>query len=61
MSEVKVSVIIPVYNVEKFLDECVKSVCNQVLKDIEVLLIDDGLIQTIGLSLIIYKCFMRMQ
>ena len=42
MSEVKVSVIIPVYNVEKFLDECVKSVCNQVLKDIEVLLIDDG-------------------
>lgn len=39
---VKVSVIIPVYNVEKYLHECLDSVVNQTLKDIEIILIDDG-------------------
>lgn len=38
----KISVIIPVYKVEKYLDRCVNSVLNQTLKDIEVILIDDG-------------------
>ncbi len=38
----KVSVIIPVYNVEKFLPQCVESVINQTLKDIEIICIDDG-------------------
>lgn len=38
----KVSVIIPVYNVEKYLRECLDSVVNQTLKDIEIILIDDG-------------------
>lgn len=42
MSEVKVSVVIPVYNVEKFIGECVASVCKQTLKEIEILLVDDG-------------------
>lgn len=37
----KVSVIIPVYNVEKYLEKCVESVCCQTLKDIEIILIDD--------------------
>ena len=36
------SVIIPVYNVEKYLKQCVDSVINQNLTDIEVLLVDDG-------------------
>ena len=36
------SVIIPVYNVEKYLDECVMSVINQTYKNIEVILVDDG-------------------
>ena len=42
MSEAKVSVIIPIYNVEKYLRECLDSVVNQTLKDIEIILIDDG-------------------
>lgn len=38
----KVSVIIPVYNIEKYLQECLDSVVNQTLKDIQIILIDDG-------------------
>lgn len=37
-----VSIIIPVYNVEHYLDRCVNSVLNQTLKDIEIILVDDG-------------------
>ena len=36
------SIIIPVYNVETYLKECVKSVLMQTFKDFEILLIDDG-------------------
>lgn len=38
----KVSVIIPVYNSEKFLNKCFSSIVNQTFKDFEVLIIDDG-------------------
>ena len=38
----KITVIIPVYNVEKYLDECLDSVLRQTLKDIEVICVDDG-------------------
>lgn len=38
----KLSVIIPVYNVERYLDQCVQSVLKQNLKDLEVILVDDG-------------------
>ena len=38
----KVSVIIPVYNTEKYLRECLDSVVNQTLKDIEIICVDDG-------------------
>ena len=38
----KVSVIIPVYNVEKYLRQCLDSVVNQTLKDIEIICVDDG-------------------
>lgn len=38
----KISVIIPVYNTEKYLRQCLDSVLNQTLKEIEVLCIDDG-------------------
>lgn len=42
MIKPKVSVIMPVYNSEKFLKECIESVLNQTLKDIEVICVNDG-------------------
>lgn len=38
----KVSVIVPVYNVEKYLDKCMNSLVNQTLEDIEIIVINDG-------------------
>ena len=38
----KVSIIVPVYNVEKYLDRCMESLLGQTLKDIEIILVDDG-------------------
>ena len=37
-----VSIIVPVYNTEKQLEKCVNSLLNQTLKDIEIILVDDG-------------------
>lgn len=37
----KISVIVPIYNVEKFLDRCIASLRNQTLFDIEIILVDD--------------------
>ena len=38
----KVSIIVPVYNVEKYLRRCLNSLVNQTLTDIEVILVNDG-------------------
>lgn len=38
----KVSVVIPCYKVESYLDKCVESVVKQTLKDLEIILVDDG-------------------
>lgn len=38
----KVSIILPIYNVEKYLDRCMDSLLNQTLKDIEIIMVDDG-------------------
>ena len=40
--ESKVSVIIPAYNCEKYIDRCLSSVINQTIKDIEIIVVDDG-------------------
>ncbi|WP_096028349.1 glycosyltransferase family 2 protein [Campylobacter lanienae] len=37
----KVSIIIPVYNVEKYISQCLESAINQSLKDIEIIIVDD--------------------
>lgn len=40
--DVKFSIIIPVYKVEKYLQECIDSVINQTFKNMEIILVDDG-------------------
>ena len=42
MKKPKVSIVVPIYNVEKYLQECVDSILNQTLQDIEIILVDDG-------------------
>ena len=37
-----ISVIVPVYNVEEYLEECLESIRKQTYQDIEVILINDG-------------------
>lgn len=39
---IKVSVIVPVYNTEKYLDECLRSIESQTLKEIEIICVNDG-------------------
>ena len=39
---IKVSVVVPIYNAEQYLKQCLDSIVNQTLKDIEIILIDDG-------------------
>lgn len=42
MNNIKVSILIPAYNVEEYIDECLLSVKCQTLKEIEVIIVDDG-------------------
>ena len=39
---VKVSIVVPVYNGEKYLPQCLDSLCAQTLKDIEIICVNDG-------------------
>lgn len=41
-NNIKVSILVPIYNVEKYLSECLDSIINQTLKDIEIICINDG-------------------
>lgn len=41
-SIVKVSIIVPIYNVEKYIRQCIDSILNQSMKDWELILVDDG-------------------
>lgn len=38
----KISIIVPIYNAEKYLNECIESIVNQTYKNIEIILINDG-------------------
>lgn len=40
--EEKISIIVPVYNVEKYLDNCIRHILNQTYSNLEVILVDDG-------------------
>ena len=42
MQDALVSVIVPVYKVEKYLDKCVGSIVAQSYKNLEIILVDDG-------------------
>lgn len=42
MNDYKVTVVVPVYNVEIYLNRCINSIINQTLKEIEIILVDDG-------------------
>ena len=42
MKTPKISIIVPVYNVEKYIRRCIDSILNQTFKDFELILVDDG-------------------
>ena len=42
MEEPLISVIVPVYKVESYLDNCISSIANQTYTNMEIILVDDG-------------------
>lgn len=42
MDKIKVSILVPAYHVEAYLDECLQSLLSQTLKEIEIVVVDDG-------------------
>ena len=39
---IKVSIIVPFYNVENYIEKCLQSLVNQTLEDVEIILVNDG-------------------
>ena len=37
-----ISVVVPIYNVEKYLNECIESIVNQTYNNLEIILVNDG-------------------
>lgn len=37
-----ISIVVPIYNVKEYLDDCIKSIVNQIYKNLEIILVDDG-------------------
>ena len=42
MEKTLISIVLPIYNIEKYLTDCIESVINQTYKNIEIILVDDG-------------------
>lgn len=42
MNNLKISIIVPIYNVEEYLERCIVSIINQTYKNLEIILVDDG-------------------
>lgn len=42
MEKYKISVVVTVFNVERYLDDCIQSILNQSYKNLEIILINDG-------------------
>lgn len=49
MSKMKISVIVPAYNVEKYIERCIESIIRQNLKEIEIIVIDDASTDNTGI------------
>ena len=47
-NKITLSIIVPVYNVEKYLEDCVESLLNQTYQNYEIILVDDGSTDTSG-------------
>ena len=46
---IKISVIVPVYNIEPYIRECLDSIVNQTYSNLEIILVDDGSTDSSGL------------
>lgn len=42
INDIKISIVVPIYNTEKYLRECLNSLISQTLREIEIILVDDG-------------------
>lgn len=42
MEKYKISIVVPVYNVEPYIDRCMQSLLSQSLKEVEIILVDDA-------------------